>query len=82
MSYYGSHEQAAADAKKASKQIDGLETSNTSPVQAGSDGSPELGMGGPKEFSQSRTRTGTIDKNTKKRVEFPTEGVSRGAKTV
>jgi hypothetical protein len=78
MSYYGTHEQAAADAKKASKQIDGLEPSATSPVRdGGADGSAQLSMGGPKEFSQSRTRTGTIDKNTKKRVEFPTEGVAK-----
>lgn len=82
MSFYGNLEDAKSNAHKASMQIDGLETSNTSPVQKGSDGSPKLSMGGPKEFSQSRTRTGTIDKNTKKRVEFPTEGVGRGAKTV
>lgn len=77
MSFYGNIEDAKKAAHHGSMQIDGLEPSATSPVhKGGADGSAELSMGGPKEFSQSRTRTGTIDKNTKKRVEFPTEGVS------
>lgn len=63
MSYFGTREQAKADANAATHVIDG-ETS-TSPIRdGGSDvgGAPiATGMGGTTEFSQSRTRTGIHD---------------------
>jgi hypothetical protein len=58
MSYYGTHDQAKEDAKKASVQIDGYNTSETSPVQNGQspDGSFHLNLEGEKSFTDNRTR--------------------------
>jgi len=56
MSYFGDRAQAKADAKAADMQIDSLDmTSPVRDVQARAGAAP---MNGPKEFSQSRTRTG------------------------
>lgn len=77
MSYLGSREQAKSDAKAADVQIDGLETSNTSPVR---DGSTEAGgapMDGPKEFSTARTRHGWRGNQGGMRREYPSDGVSK-----
>ena len=59
MSYLGSREQAAKDAKAADMQIDGLETSNTSPVMSGSSDAGGAPLSGKKEFSTERTRPGS-----------------------
>jgi len=74
MSYFGTREQAKSDAKEADMQIDSLDT--TSPVRDGSSEAGGAPMGGPKEFSQSRTRTGNATGSGLRR-EFPTEGASK-----
>ena len=73
MSYFGTREQAKSDAKAADMQIDSLDT--TSPILNGSSEAGGAPMGGPKEFSQSRTRTGNATGSGLRR-EFPVEGVS------
>jgi len=74
MSYFGTREQAKSDSKAADMQIDSLDT--TSPVRDGSSEAGGAPMGGPKEFSQSRTRTGNATGSALRR-EFPTEGASK-----
>lgn len=83
MSYYGTHEQAAADAKKASKQIDGLEPSETSPVQMGKniaeDGAFHLKIeGGDKEFTNKRTRMTPVGHVTTPRRELHPVPIKKG----
>lgn len=76
MSYPMSRTQAIADAKAADMQLDGNETSNTSPVLMGSSDFGGAPMSGEKMFTNARTRH--KDKMVEgKRVEFPTEGMSR-----
>jgi hypothetical protein len=77
MSYFGTREQAKADAHAGDMQIDDLET--TSPVRdgGGEAGAAPLAMGGTTEFTQTRTRTGIHDHTKGVRREFPTEGVSK-----
>lgn len=77
MSYPGSREQAKADAKAADMQIDGLETSNTSPVRSGGSDAGGAPMQGPKEFTTARTRHGWVGNQGGMRREFPTEGASK-----
>lgn len=59
MSFLGSLEDAKKNAKMADMQIDGLETSNTSPVMNGSSEAGGAPMSGKKEFSTERTRPGS-----------------------
>ena len=83
MSYYGSHDQAKSDAKKASMQIDGLEPSATSPVRDGKSEDGAAPMTGPKEFTTERTRHGWRgNQNISLKREYPSEGVQRGKKTI
>lgn len=58
MSYPMSRAQAKADALAADMQIDGLETSNTSPTYSGGSSAGMAPMEGEKEFTKSRTRPG------------------------
>jgi len=77
MSFCGTFDDAKNYAKRADMQIDGLETSNTSPVR---DGSTEPGgapMSGRKEFTPERTRIGGASNPGGYRREFPTEGVTK-----
>jgi hypothetical protein len=77
MSYFGTREQAKADAKAADMQLDDLST--TSPVR---DGGTEAGgapMSGKSEFSNERTRTKQVGNMGGMRREFPAEGVSKSA---
>lgn len=76
MSYPMSREQAKADCKAADVQIDGNSPSNTSPVMKGSSDFGGAPMSGEKMFTNSRTRH-TDKKYEGKRVEFPTEGMSK-----
>ena len=72
MSYFGTREQAKADAKAGDMQIDDL--SSTSPVR---DGGTEAGgapMSGESTFTSARTRPKTGGMGSMRR-EFPTEGV-------
>lgn len=83
MSYYGTRDQAKSDAKAASIQIDGLEPSATSPVRDGKSSDGAAPIEGPKEFTTERNRHGWRgNQNISLRREFPTEGVSRGKKTI
>jgi hypothetical protein len=74
MSYPGTHESAIADAKKADKQIDGLEPGSTSPVQDGKkiteDGAFQLKIEGKTEFTKERTRHGWYGVTTEPRREL------------
>jgi len=74
MSYFGTREQAKSDSKAADMQIDDLST--TSPILNGSSEAGGAPMGGPKEFSQSRTRTGNATGSGLRR-EFPSEGAAK-----
>ena len=58
MSFYGDIEEAKKCAHHASKQIDGLEPGETSPVREGAapDGAFQLHMEGEKVFTDKRTR--------------------------
>lgn len=56
MSFCGTKEDAKKYAKEADMQIDGLETSNTSPVNAGGSDAGGAPLSGKKEFSTERTR--------------------------
>jgi hypothetical protein len=58
MSFYGNMDDAKANAKRASMQIDGLEAGSTSPVQNGQspDGAFDLNLEGEKTFTDKRTR--------------------------
>ena len=71
MSYLGSREQAKSDAKAADMQIDGLETSNTSPVLNGSSEAGGAPMSGKKEFSTERTRPGSPGQGGGMRRSYP-----------
>jgi hypothetical protein len=77
MSYPGTRETAKADARAADMQIDGLETSETSPVRDGGSSATVAGaapLNGEKEFTTKRTRhTDTMVKGMRR--EFPAEGV-------
>jgi hypothetical protein len=77
MSYPGTREQAKADARAADEQIDGLETSNTSPVRDGSSEPGGAPMEGRKEFTTERTRHGWKGNQGGMRRTFPQEGVSK-----
>lgn len=78
MSFYGNLEDNKKCAHHASKQIDGLEPSDTSPVhEGGSDGSAHLEMHGEKEFTTTRTRHGWRGNLGPIRREFPMEGVTK-----
>jgi hypothetical protein len=77
MSFLGSLDDAKANAKKADMQIDGLETSNTSPVR---DGSTEVGgapLSGKKEFSTERTRPGDLGQGGGMRRAYPETKASK-----
>jgi hypothetical protein len=57
MSFYGSMDDARANAKRADHQIDGLEPSATSPVQSGGEGAGGAPLEkGATEFQNARTR--------------------------
>jgi len=60
MSFYGNLDEAKSNAHRASKQIDGLEPGETSPVQNGKniteDGAFHLKLEGTSNFTDSRTR--------------------------
>ena len=71
MSYLGTREQAKSDAKAADMQIDGLETSNTSPVNSGSSEAGGAPMSGKKEFSTERTRPGSPGQGGGMRRAYP-----------
>ena len=71
MSYLGTREQAKSDAKAADMQIDGLETSNTSPVRDGSSEPGGAPMGGRKEFTTERTRRTDVGQGGGMRRAYP-----------
>jgi hypothetical protein len=71
MSYLGTREQAKSDAKAADMQIDGLETSNTSPVLNGSSDPGGAPMSGTKEFTTARTRPGSVGQGGSIRRAYP-----------
>jgi hypothetical protein len=73
MSYYGSHSDAAADAKKADLRIDGLSPANTSPVLDGSEDPGGAPMSGKHEFSETRTRPGNLADGGTNRRAYPSE---------
>lgn len=56
MSFLGTREDAKRYSREADMQIDGNETSNTSPVLNGSSDPGGAPMSGKKEFSHERTR--------------------------
>jgi hypothetical protein len=74
MSFYGNMDDAKANAKRASMQIDGLEPGSTSPVQSGQspDGAFDLNLEGEKTFTDKRTRPREVGHtNTLKRELHP-----------
>lgn len=74
MSFYGNLEDAKKCALHGSKQIDGLEPSETSPVQNGKniteDGAFKLPMEGTREFTHARTRMRPVGHVTSPRREL------------
>jgi hypothetical protein len=82
MSFYGNLEDAKKNAHMASKQIDGLEPGETSPVQNGKaiteDGAFHLPMSGTKEFTNSRTRMTPVGHTTTPRRELHPVPLKKG----
>lgn len=74
MSFYGNLDDARKNAHHASKQIDGLEPGDTSPVHEGKpiteDGAFHLPLGGTTEFTSSRTRMTPVGHTTSPRREL------------
>lgn len=77
ISYFGSKEQAKKDCMAADVQIDGNETSNTSPVLRGSEDPGGAPMEGTKEFTTARTRAGKVGQGSGMRRAYPETEASR-----
>lgn len=77
MSFLGTKADAKKYAEEADIQIDGLATSNTSPVRSGSSDAGGAPMQGEKQFTTARTRHGWVGNQGGMRREFPTEGATK-----